>query len=497
MADRKVHGASRKALFTRGEPRLHGRAVLPLYVGLAKALTVVGAAAVMVSLAAFFPLAGILPVFFLSTKDILVADKPLRVIVVCRVSTEKQADEQKASLREQEKQQRAWGAELGWRVVHVIHIGHSGADGDAPHLKEVQRWFDEGRADAVSFASVDRFARTALLGLKNLYAWTSQGRRVFIHKQEVDVDDPIQMFAIIIELACSQLRHGHLRKAAMRKLKYVLEGRWYKDTPLGYDLVDVEADHVQELRVNSAAKPVAAFLEALARFGWELASKGAEAAALGVAAGVSGKRLEKLLRKLPLEDAYLGRITYGSASGVAPYQCAIVSEAVLLQARAAVASRKYRRNVGEEALRESCQKVDLFILLSRLLEGRLVLCPTCKGHMFLSGSNTTSHGESPILDCPKGHGKPLLQDVDFARATPFACADCRTRDVRNFDVKGPKGGPYVVTCKRCPGFRMESSAFPFSEHLKPAYNAHKPAMPKEETQQQLTVFVRDEASQAA
>jgi len=78
---------------------------------------------------------------------------PTRVIVYCRVSTDAQAKEDKASLPEQIDSYREYAAGKGWSIVAVIQETFSGMDLDLrPELTKVRAMIGARQANIVLVA---------------------------------------------------------------------------------------------------------------------------------------------------------------------------------------------------------------------------------------------------------------------------------------------------------------------------------------------------------
>ncbi|WP_145453276.1 recombinase family protein, partial [Staphylococcus epidermidis] len=81
----------------------------------------------------------------------------MKVIVYCRVSTEKQ--EQETSLARQEEELSAAAGKWGFQVDSVIHDQSSGYDLDRPGLMEMLDKISSGNIDAVLIQDETRLGR--------------------------------------------------------------------------------------------------------------------------------------------------------------------------------------------------------------------------------------------------------------------------------------------------------------------------------------------------
>lgn len=86
----------------------------------------------------------------------------LRVVAYVRVSTAEQADSG-AGLTAQRQAIKAAGAQRGWRIVRTIEdAGLSAKSLDRPGLTEALAMIEEGKADALAVAKLDRLSRSLL-----------------------------------------------------------------------------------------------------------------------------------------------------------------------------------------------------------------------------------------------------------------------------------------------------------------------------------------------
>ncbi len=405
----------------------------------------------------------------------------VRVILVCRVSTKKQAEEDKRSLSDQLTKLLRWAKEKRWVVVGdpIMLEGASGAKENAPQWKLIQELLTNGDANAVAFTSVDRFARSALIGLRHLYKWSEAGHTVFIGGEAVNIEDPIMMFRIIIELACSQLKHGtNLWAANTRKRRAIEEGRWYRAPPLGYEVGDLTGKLVplEELRehVKHLFEDVA-FL----REGWVRALSQPAALALIPAEDCpvnSRRRITRFL-KLLRQPAYAGLIEADGELHTPALEegeeFAIISRELYDEVQACLGTEHDRKS-AMAAFTKALERVSWIRVLQRLFEEERVTCRTCKKPIRFSGVRLVKSYDSPVVTCDCDEEHRLFAQSDFESVTAFRCF-CGENRVHLSNVVPPASfglhahkqpdRTFKVSCLTCRKAEWTTTDYPFPVKL--------------------------------
>jgi DNA invertase Pin-like site-specific DNA recombinase len=210
----------------------------------------------------------------------------VKAVAYLRVSTDKQAEEG-LGLEVQEAALRRWAKAHGHRIVALARDeGVSGMKDAAsrPGLAEALSLIEDGKADALVVARLDRLARSLTVQEAVLaHVWKHGGRVFSVDSGEVlqdDPDDPMRTFIRQVMGAAAQLERATIvsRMRAGRRLKAEGGGyAGYGSPPYGFRAVDGRLVPVEEEQ------------RALHRIG-ELRSQGASLRAIASALTAEGYR---------------------------------------------------------------------------------------------------------------------------------------------------------------------------------------------------------------
>jgi len=188
---------------------------------------------------------------------------PLRCVIYCRVSSERQAAEGLTSLDEQEAACRRFAESKGWRVVEVYReeggTGTVDLDPKRPEWVRVDRAAREGQFEVVLFHKWNRVARKTMVGLKMIEAIEEALGIVFaVAEMDIDVTTPAGRYMRTQMLAFAEMQHadllGTMAGGAHGKFR---DGRWPSSdraAPFGY-CVHREGATPAELRRSARLVP--------------------------------------------------------------------------------------------------------------------------------------------------------------------------------------------------------------------------------------------------
>lgn len=189
--------------------------------------------------------------------------EPLRFAALCRVSTEKQAHERKASLDNQDKQIRAAVEALGGTVTRE-YKGNQHATPGYEHAM-VERLLTEAQRknrpfDAVMVAEPSRWSRDNVASTTGLDVFRAKGVRFFCGTNEYDLFDPVAAFVLAQFVNMNQFFAATQKlKSLQAKITYAKQGRHASGTlPFGrtWDTERMEwgVDEEKQRLVQDAAK---------------------------------------------------------------------------------------------------------------------------------------------------------------------------------------------------------------------------------------------------
>lgn len=166
-----------------------------------------------------------------------VIKKIIRVLIYCRVSSERQKNEGHG-LDSQEQRCRAYAAKNGWEVEMVFYDSYTG-HGDfmnRPAMSEMLRHIDE-RPDIeyiVIFDDLKRFARDTEFHIKLRSAFKARSVELYCLNYKFD-ESPEGRFVELIFAAQGELEREQNRRQVIQKQKARLErGYWSFYPPPGY-----------------------------------------------------------------------------------------------------------------------------------------------------------------------------------------------------------------------------------------------------------------------
>lgn len=157
------------------------------------------------------------------------SNKPLRFAVLCRVSTEKQAHERKASLATQEKQTRAAVETLGGTITREYKGNQHATPGYEREM--VDRLLADARRkqkpfDAVMVTEPSRWSRDNVASATGLEVFKANGIRFFCCTTEYDLYDPTAGFVLAQFANINQFFAAtQKQKVVQAKIAYAKQGR--------------------------------------------------------------------------------------------------------------------------------------------------------------------------------------------------------------------------------------------------------------------------------
>lgn len=165
-----------------------------------------------------------------------------RAVIYTRVSTDAQAEDDKASLSEQERMCRAYIDSKGWDYVRTYEDGgYSGRTTDRPSLQEMLSDIRERKFDAVVVYKLDRLSRKQkdTLMIIEDYMNTNGVTLASLH-ESLDTSTPIGMCIIGVLSSFAQMESDNIvmRTSMGRNAKAKQGGYAGGKPPLGYKAVD-------------------------------------------------------------------------------------------------------------------------------------------------------------------------------------------------------------------------------------------------------------------
>jgi DNA invertase Pin-like site-specific DNA recombinase len=166
----------------------------------------------------------------------------MKVVGYVRVSTERQA-EVGLGLEVQEQAILSWAQERGHVLVAVLRdegISGTREAADRPGLSAALNALEDGEADGVVVARLDRLARSLTVQEAVLATvWRAGGKVFSVDVGEVledDPDDPMRTFVRQVMGAAAQLERGMIaaRLRDGRRRKHMTGGYAYGSPPFGY-----------------------------------------------------------------------------------------------------------------------------------------------------------------------------------------------------------------------------------------------------------------------
>ena len=155
--------------------------------------------------------------------------KPLRFAILCRVSTEPQADAKKVSLANQEKQTKAAVEALGGTVTREYKGNQHATPGYERDM--VERLLADARRknkpfDAVMVAEPSRWSRDNVASATGLEVFKANGVRFFCGTTEYNLFEPVAQFVLAQFANINQLFAAtQKQKVVHAKIAYAKQGR--------------------------------------------------------------------------------------------------------------------------------------------------------------------------------------------------------------------------------------------------------------------------------
>lgn len=133
--------------------------------------------------------------------------KPLRVVALCRVSTEEQKGN--TSLSTQEQDIRDYCRIHGHDIVHLIADDETGARPDQRHhFRQAMQWLHQGKADGLIVWKLDRYTRNVLQGLAVFCSFERHGWQLISVRDQIDTSTPMGRAFFQIALVFSELQRN-------------------------------------------------------------------------------------------------------------------------------------------------------------------------------------------------------------------------------------------------------------------------------------------------
>lgn len=163
----------------------------------------------------------------------------MRAIIYLRTSGESQVDREGPGI--QEDSCRKYALERAWTVVAVLHeAATTGKTDERPEFANALVMVEEGEADVILVASMDRLARTLTVSEGLLSRAWSAGAEVHMANYGIvlqdDPDDPMRTFIRQVMGAVAQLDRSMLtaRMMAGRRRKKARGGKGEGSYPFGF-----------------------------------------------------------------------------------------------------------------------------------------------------------------------------------------------------------------------------------------------------------------------
>ena len=163
----------------------------------------------------------------------------MRAVAYLRTSTESQVDKQGPKV--QEDSCRSYATERGWTVVAVVHeAATTGKTDERPEFARALVMIENGEADVLILASLDRLARTLTVQEGLLARAWRTGAEVHVANYGVvlqdDPDDPMRTFIRQVMGAVAQLDRSMItaRMMAGRRRKKADGGKGEGSYPFGF-----------------------------------------------------------------------------------------------------------------------------------------------------------------------------------------------------------------------------------------------------------------------
>lgn len=163
----------------------------------------------------------------------------MRAIIYVRTSGEAQVDREGPGI--QEDSCRSYATQRGWAVVGVLHeAATTGKTDERPEFAKALVMVEDGEADVILVASMDRLARTLTVSEGLLSRAWSAGAEVHMANYGVvlqdDPDDPMRTFIRQVMGAVAQLDRAMLtaRMMAGRRRKKARGGKGEGSYPFGF-----------------------------------------------------------------------------------------------------------------------------------------------------------------------------------------------------------------------------------------------------------------------
>jgi len=159
-------------------------------------------------------------------------DKPIRVAIYARVSTQEQAVEG-TSLDYQAEQLTAYCQAQGWTITgKYVDPGFTGKDGERPGLKRVLRDAGLGLFDKVIVFKLDRLARNLRLMLEIEDKLKSKGVSLHSVKESLDTSSAIGRTVFqVLGLTSEWERDAIIERTRSGRIQRYKEGRWAGGKP--------------------------------------------------------------------------------------------------------------------------------------------------------------------------------------------------------------------------------------------------------------------------
>lgn len=370
-----------------------------------------------------------------------------------RVSTQAQADDGKISLEDQERRCRAYAQEMGWKVIKVISVGHSGRDAAAPHLKELDQLVAEhqGQNLKIIFDKMDRAFRSLTLGLTRIQRWAEHGAEIYIGRQKRNLDDADSRLFTAFELMVSEHKAMKNSNAANAKHAYASQGTYYANPPLGYI-----KDEDRKLHPTPEASLVSqVFLDVIAYQYW-----GAIHQPAAQELNLDPASLTALIQN----PTYRGVVPYGDEQyPFEPYR--IVSDATWHEAQEHLPERHHHRR-SEDTIQANAEEIGTATLIRHLMTRVEIRCLRCGSIMRLNATRKIRGREIAKLRCPNGHEIQFIANHEIEALLPLrACFNCGERSRKHLRAYKRKKD-WIVICHGC-GWSASVPTFPFGRYEPP------------------------------